>query len=738
MSKSSNSEPVFTPKHWVFLGLVVLATGVFAWTVQRGEPGELPSPSEAPPPIPAALRQMRPASNQLVILGLDGADWSQLLPLLDGGRLPTLARLMQHGSYGHLRTLLPTVSPMIWTSVATGKRPEKHGITDFQVWDEEEERLVLATGRKRKTQALWNLLSYYNTPVGVVNWWTTWPAERVEGFVLSDLAALGRRKQLEEKADLRQESGEGAIAAGAYYPLALQTIERGIPAGKVGVSDLSRFAELPEVDQAELEALESFETGNPLSVLKFSYLGDRYYSEMTLGALSEFGPPDLLLYYTSSTDALAHTLWKFSHPGEGYPVVESELEGRYGRTLERYYEWVDSQLGRILSHYPGDVNVVLLSDHGMIGMPDVTGGVKNIISARHTDHALVIVSGKDFQQGEVFATRRIEGENFERWKGSINYQERGYRNLFPGGWMESAVVTREGSLELSVDFEQEGESSGGVDVSWDGVNVGELSEEGKLRIESTRGLHRLRLTYRPNGEEAAMPLHPRTVPWTAFEVSRDEPAPFQPRKDWGYALYGDEGLWVLTWSAYEGRLFERHPTFSGTLRCEQGIQLRSAAPPKEGEGLELAVEENAIRFRDALSGRDFGHLEFIPSGPAELDLEIDGDRYPRMVYLRPFSRLKVDAVVLKPVDGESSSPDASVLDIVPTALALFGLPVAEDMDGRVWSEHLRPEVLERQSGVKVASYEGLPREIPAGARQADEEALQDRLAYLETLGYIRR
>ena len=67
----------------------------------------------------------RPAlAAPVLVLGIDGFEWSVVLPLLAEGRMPTLAALMERGVVGKLSTLDPTVSPRLWTTIATGKLPE--------------------------------------------------------------------------------------------------------------------------------------------------------------------------------------------------------------------------------------------------------------------------------------------------------------------------------------------------------------------------------------------------------------------------------------------------------------------------------------------------------------------------------------------------------------------------------------------------------------------------------------
>jgi hypothetical protein len=74
----------------------------------------------------ASLR--RPTGAKVVLIGLDGADWDFALPMIERGELPNLARLRREGAFGKIRTNNPPLSPLLWTTVATGKSPDIHGI----------------------------------------------------------------------------------------------------------------------------------------------------------------------------------------------------------------------------------------------------------------------------------------------------------------------------------------------------------------------------------------------------------------------------------------------------------------------------------------------------------------------------------------------------------------------------------------------------------------------------------
>ena len=84
--------------------------------------GVAPAAAAAPPP---------PRMRRLVIIGFDGQEPSLTDAWIEQGRLPHFARLAQQGCYHRLRTTSPPVSPVAWSSFATGTDPGRHGIFDF-------------------------------------------------------------------------------------------------------------------------------------------------------------------------------------------------------------------------------------------------------------------------------------------------------------------------------------------------------------------------------------------------------------------------------------------------------------------------------------------------------------------------------------------------------------------------------------------------------------------------------
>jgi hypothetical protein len=152
-----------------------------------------------------ACRTPRPP--KVVVIGLDGLTWKFLDPLLKDHQLPNLEGVINGAATGELETFRPTHSGILWTSIATGKTMQKHGITDWTFVDqtarEEIEKLRLVTGTRRTAATIWEILSDKGRKVEVVNWWVTYPARPVNGVVITDrLRAVMNKKSVPDEPDV--------------------------------------------------------------------------------------------------------------------------------------------------------------------------------------------------------------------------------------------------------------------------------------------------------------------------------------------------------------------------------------------------------------------------------------------------------------------------------------------------------------------------------------------------------
>ena len=111
------------------------------------------------------------AAKRVLIIGWDAADWVLIDRLFSAGKLANLRRLVEAGARADLNTLEPKLSPLLWTSITTGKTADKHGVLNFVEPRPEGGGLRISSSTTRKTKALWNILSQNGLSTNVVGWY---------------------------------------------------------------------------------------------------------------------------------------------------------------------------------------------------------------------------------------------------------------------------------------------------------------------------------------------------------------------------------------------------------------------------------------------------------------------------------------------------------------------------------------------------------------------------------------
>ncbi len=137
-------------------------------------------------------------AQRVLLLGWDGADWKVIQSLLDRGQLPNLEGLINRGVMGNLATLQPILSPMLWTSVATGKRADQHGIHGFIEPRPDGSGIRPVTSTSLRAQPLWNILPAHGLRSAVTGWFATYPADCLQGTVVSDVVVNARGASFED------------------------------------------------------------------------------------------------------------------------------------------------------------------------------------------------------------------------------------------------------------------------------------------------------------------------------------------------------------------------------------------------------------------------------------------------------------------------------------------------------------------------------------------------------------
>lgn len=338
------------PRRSTTASLLALALALVVLACERAEP--------KPGSLADLVARTRPADTRILIVGIDGASFSVIDPLLAEGALPTFARLIDSGVRATLRSQAPAISAVIWNTIASGKRPAEHGVTSFRARDPETGRLTgrLVSSNERKTLALWNLAGPFGKTSGIVGWWASWPAEPVAGWIVSDRMARGRWSEWLEA----ERSGQLTFPNRLAAELAPLVVDPDDPP----LDEIARLADFTEGELTEMAAARVPLYSHGLSVSKFAYCAQRSYEEMALHQFRK-GQPDLGAVYLIALDPVSHTFWHDYEPQAFEPgAVDLAEAARLGRIIPNLYRHNDAYVGRLLAEVDPDTVVLVISDHG--------------------------------------------------------------------------------------------------------------------------------------------------------------------------------------------------------------------------------------------------------------------------------------------------------------------------------------------------------------------------------------
>jgi predicted AlkP superfamily phosphohydrolase/phosphomutase len=129
----------------------------------------------------------RSIDRKVVFVGIDGAAWEFIDPLIRNGDLPNLRRVKEEGTYGRLSSIPCYVSPPAWTSMLTGCSPEETGVYSYGMWDGREREFGSVSADDVETPSIWDIASYCGKKVGVFNVPMTYPPRPVNGVMVSGM-----------------------------------------------------------------------------------------------------------------------------------------------------------------------------------------------------------------------------------------------------------------------------------------------------------------------------------------------------------------------------------------------------------------------------------------------------------------------------------------------------------------------------------------------------------------------
>ena len=314
---------------------------------------------------------------KVLLIGWDAADWKAIHPLMDAGRMPHLQRLVERGSMGRIATLHPPLSPMLWTSIATGKRPWKHGIHGFSEPTPDGLGVQPITNLSRKCKAVWNILNQNDIRSTVIGWWPSHPAEPLNGITVSDHYHRAN-KPLDKDWPLLARSVHppelhDTLAELRFHPQELMApmLVPFLPAlEKVDQDKDRRFSMLCKTI-AECVSIHSAATW-----------------------LMDNQPWDFFAVYYDAIDHFCHGFMKYHPPRQ--PWISEEDFELYSNVVSTAYELHDQMLGTLLAKAGEDTTVILMSDHGFhpdhlrpSSIPDIPAGP----AIEHSHYGTFVMGG---------------------------------------------------------------------------------------------------------------------------------------------------------------------------------------------------------------------------------------------------------------------------------------------------------------------------------------------------------
>jgi len=258
----------------------------------------------------------------VIIIGIDGADWTIIDPLLETGKLPTLARLKHEGVFGPLPSTIPPISSGSWTSIVTGVWPNKHAIVDFAVSSPSSYRTRPVTSTNVQAVPFWAIAGQELDGVGILNVPMTYPPRPFNGLLVSGFPTPEELGQFTHPPKFLTELREHLGDDFRFQP-------------RVGSHDEQNFYD-------EMWTVT------------------RFVKDATLHLLStrQFG---LFMTVLVGPDALGHTFWKYFDPTH---PQHQQASKRFMATIPDIYEEVDRAIAEILRQLPDDTRVIIVSDHG--------------------------------------------------------------------------------------------------------------------------------------------------------------------------------------------------------------------------------------------------------------------------------------------------------------------------------------------------------------------------------------
>lgn len=326
-------------------------------------------------PLFAQNQKPAKARPHVIVVGVNGMELDMIRPLLLKGDLPNLARVVNNGAYGKLRTVSAPNCPRVYSTIFTSTRPEEHGVTGFLVGG------ITANTNMLKQEPLWSVLSRNDVTVGMANVPATFPVLPVNGYMISGM--LTRGKNCEDGVLCAPKLSE-VMGGDAVYPKSMQQ-ELLKNVGDFYI-DCERMPAASDLKGHEKEVigtwLDKVQVIRDQQTKLFDYLLTKH-------------PTDFTMMGQSCEDRTGHWLYPITPFNAGYnPSINSVRV----EAFPNQYIAFDKVLGTILQHADENTYVFIISDHGIKPLREFEDKDPHA----HMDHEKTtpVIAKHDFADGD--------------------------------------------------------------------------------------------------------------------------------------------------------------------------------------------------------------------------------------------------------------------------------------------------------------------------------------------------
>ncbi len=289
----------------------------------------------------------------LLVLGIDAMDYTVTNDLLENDQLPHIRKLIENGVSGPFESEEPSFSPILWTTIASGRGREIHGIDGFY-----------NTSEHVQVPRIWDILQDEGWSIGIYRWLVTWPPnENVNGFSIPDILSRdnqaippeygivndfrdlikGQMLHGERKVPLREIAG--------YAWAIIRLGVRGSTLLSIGKTAMTHPIAL--FNDASYRYILMRRTEMEVNCDLFLQLLRRYQ-------------PEFAVFYDNSIDMVGHRYWKNRDLNQ--EPVSNKRSKDYSSAVPLIYKWTDDVVGRVINEISPSCHIAIISDHGQKGM----------------------------------------------------------------------------------------------------------------------------------------------------------------------------------------------------------------------------------------------------------------------------------------------------------------------------------------------------------------------------------